>query len=230
MLPFHPQDQSHVCCLVPACMELAARTHNPQQCTRGCWFQRHLAVSNASFPNLELDYLRLDANCTKNRPSRALFFFFFKSSPEDMLIDLREIGRGRQKHPTVAAPTRDWTCSLGMCPDQELNPAPCGLRTMLQPTEPQQARAGHLLIECRMGGTRSKTHALQQEYQPCHWEGELEAMLPSSGSPPGPAWQPSTLSTSVGAALPAVSYCIPFLPPASHWFFIPPPSRLLFLV
>ena len=54
----------------------------------------------------------------------------FKSSPEDVLIDLRERNTDvRDKHWSAAsrhAPTWDRTHNLGMCPDQGLIPQPLG--------------------------------------------------------------------------------------------------------
>ena len=35
-----------------------------------------------------------------------------------------------------------------MCPDWELNPQPFGYRMMLQPTEPHQPGAGHMIFKC----------------------------------------------------------------------------------
>ena len=62
------------------------------------------------------------------------WLFFFKSLPKGMLLILqREEGRERERErnidllPLVYTPTRDWTHSLGMCPDQESNPWPSGL-------------------------------------------------------------------------------------------------------
>ena len=54
----------------------------------------------------------------------------------------KESKRGvREEHRLVAFPTHpDWdgTHSTGMCPDQELNPQPCGLLDNIRPTEPYQ--------------------------------------------------------------------------------------------
>ena len=50
--------------------------------------------------------------------TQGFFFFFFKSSPEVIFIDFRERKGEREKHQT---------CSLGMCPDQELNLQPFGV-------------------------------------------------------------------------------------------------------
>ena len=56
-----------------------------------------------------------------------------------MLIDFREGAREEDRvgekhwcekhwsHPPVCALTRNWTCNLGMCPDQGLNSRPSGL-------------------------------------------------------------------------------------------------------
>ena len=47
--------------------------------------------------------------------------------------------RQRDRHQSVAfymLPTRDQTCNLGMCPDQELNLRTFVYGTMLRPTEP----------------------------------------------------------------------------------------------
>ena len=42
--------------------------------------------------------------------------------------------------PLVHTPVRDWTLSLGICPDQESNLRSFGLQGMLQPTEPRQLK------------------------------------------------------------------------------------------
>ena len=60
--------------------------------------------------------------------------FFKKTSPKDMFIAFRERGKGRSRERQtdidqllpICAPTRDQTCNLGMCPDQESNPQPLG--------------------------------------------------------------------------------------------------------
>ena len=73
------------------------------------------------------------------------FRTFFKSSPEDMFIDFRARGRGREGRrereretlisgrnidqlPPIYALTRDQTCNLGMCPDQGSNLQPSGVQ------------------------------------------------------------------------------------------------------
>ena len=49
----------------------------------------------------------------------------------------RERGREGEKH-QCEQETGDWTCNLGMCPDQELNLGPFGLWDDTQPTEPHR--------------------------------------------------------------------------------------------
>ena len=59
------------------------------------------------------------------------FCFFFKSSPEDMFIDLRERERERLRErnikwlPPTCTLSGDQTHNLGMCPDQESNQQLC---------------------------------------------------------------------------------------------------------
>ena len=74
-------------------------------------------------------------------------FIFFKSSVEDMFIDVRERrerekerekqmwGRNIDQLPLAGSLTGYWTCSLGMCPDQGLNPQLFGAQNNA-PTQP----------------------------------------------------------------------------------------------
>ena len=68
-----------------------------------------------------------------------LCIYILKSSPKDMFIDFRKTGKETKREtlmlvrnisqvPPVCPLTRDQTCSLGMCPDQDLNPQPFGVR------------------------------------------------------------------------------------------------------
>ena len=93
----------------------------------------------------------------KVRPDSLYFLLIFLSCPEDIFIDFfffrqwKVGGRKRERKgqtetlmcktntnqlPPICTPARGQTLNLGMCPDQELNPQPFGVRVMLQPTEP----------------------------------------------------------------------------------------------
>ena len=77
--------------------------------------------------------------------SRCYFYLvIFKSSPEDIFIDLRERERERNIDwlLPIHIPTRDWTCNLGMCPDQRSNQQPfwCVGRCSNQRSHPARAQ------------------------------------------------------------------------------------------
>ena len=70
-----------------------------------------------------------------NPHPRTLFFFYcFYGEKKG---DKKEEGSIDWLRP-VYAKTRDQTCNLGMCSDQELNLQPFGYGMMLQPTEPHR--------------------------------------------------------------------------------------------
>ena len=48
--------------------------------------------------------------------------------------------RNIDRLPLACALTEDWSCNLGMCPDQELNQQPFALQDIAQPTELHQSR------------------------------------------------------------------------------------------
>ena len=113
-----------------------------------CYYGHYFTIKCNDRDNHQCNKKSYITHLLKVSNRNKFFHFFFSSSPEDILIDLRERGREGENHQykrealigclLLCTWTMDWTLNLDICPHWELNPQPSGLWLNLQATEPHQ--------------------------------------------------------------------------------------------
>ena len=76
--------------------------------------------------------------------TRGYVFWFFKLILESEEERERKRERNIDWYPLVYAPARDWTCKVGLCPDQGSNTKPFGAWNDTQPTKPHSSGLKYL--------------------------------------------------------------------------------------